>query len=1182
MRAAQRSTETNAALRQRWVICLARIALGAILCGIFLPASSSAQPAANGAANQPAVSVESIESLRKQAADSTELDDDTKQKIDATCAQALDGLKTIAGLSAQAEQFKRDADDVQKRVAALQRRLRELQREEASAPSFPTLTELEQEVSKHEVAREELKAERAKLEAEPTARANRRREIRTRLLSANQRLAEIQQQLDTAAPADEPRLLTEARRAELLVRRMLIDAEQPALQNELAKYDAEDAADYLRLERDVRAEEIRLRTDELQMLQALLAKRRAADSAEALLRARDAVEAAPAPLKAAAEENVALAETAHALTQPIEEVRRQFEKRKGRLEAVQKQFANTERQVREIGLTGSIGALLRRQKGDLPDLRRLAKDVQYRKALIEDTQYDVFQYSDERSESKEVMLKRVLSVVPIDVEIDEDLEAAAQRLVEQRREYLDSVIRNQNAYLDTLFELDATEQRLIRETERYENYIDERVLWIRSNYPLFTSIEIDASDNWIFDPVRWAEVGRQLEHDVRTHWLIYAMGILAFAALLWQKRRTRRELDEISQVAGRGNCTQFRPTMRAARLTLMLAIAWPGMVLFFAWRMNVSSNGSEFAPAVAQALFAVAFVYFPMEFLRRVCRKRGLADTHFGWPTPTIRVLRTNLKWATLLGLPLVYVTSLLYASASEHGIDFIERVCFVAGMVILAIFLRRVLRPDTGIFRVYLVASPGGWFDRLKPFWYAGGVLAPLTLAGMTIAGYYYTAQQLTWRFYATIVFIIVMQLLRDLLQRLLLVRRRAISIQQARERRAAEAAKAEQSGEAAQLRPDQIVPTEEMQPDVAANTEQSRRLIRTGLVAATLVGMWLIWVDVLPALRILDEWPVWTTTVTVAPESLPVGGPIAGLAQSDGSEEAAEPTAQPRQVLHTVTVADVGLAILIFIVMIACARNVPGLMEISVLQRLPLDNSIRYAITSVTRYAIVLLGGILAFNAISIGWSKVQWLATALTFGLAFGLQEIFANFVAGLILLFERPLRVGDIVTVDEISGVVSRIRIRATTITNWDRKEYVIPNKEFITGRMLNWTLSDKINRIVINVGVAYGSDVDRAKRLLLKVCHDHPLILDDPPTLVTFEGFGDNSLNLVVRTFLPNLDNRLPVIDELHTTIDKTFREAGIEIAFPQRDLHLRSVDEAVWRNIKQDSVDKTSSGSAGR
>ena len=125
---------------------------------------------------------------------------------------------------------------------------------------------------------------------------------------------------------------------------------------------------------------------------------------------------------------------------------------------------------------------------------------------------------------------------------------------------------------------------------------------------------------------------------------------------------------------------------------------------------------------------------------------------------------------------------------------------------------------------------------------------------------------------------------------------------------------------------------------------------------------------------------------------------------------------------------------------------------------------------ISTLARYAIVVIGLASASSTIGIGWQKVQWLATALTFGLAFGLQEIFANFIAGLIILFERPIRVGDMVTIDNVTGVVSRIRIRATTIGDSDRKEYIVPNKEFITGRTLNWTLSDTINRIVINVGI----------------------------------------------------------------------------------------------------------------
>ena len=120
------------------------------------------------------------------------------------------------------------------------------------------------------------------------------------------------------------------------------------------------------------------------------------------------------------------------------------------------------------------------------------------------------------------------------------------------------------------------------------------------------------------------------------------------------------------------------------------------------------------------------------------------------------------------------------------------------------------------------------------------------------------------------------------------------------------------------------------------------------------------------------------------------------------------------------------------------------------------------------------------------------------------------------------------------------MVSRIQIRATTVTDWDHKEFIVPNKEFITGRLLNWTLTNRINRVVIPVGVAYGSNTNRATERLLQIARRHPDVLDDPAPLATFEGFGDSTLNLVLRCYLPNLDRRLAVIHELHTEINRVF------------------------------------------
>ena len=157
----------------------------------------------------------------------------------------------------------------------------------------------------------------------------------------------------------------------------------------------------------------------------------------------------------------------------------------------------------------------------------------------------------------------------------------------------------------------------------------------------------------------------------------------------------------------------------------------------------------------------------------------------------------------------------------------------------------------------------------------------------------------------------------------------------------------------------------------------------------------------------------------------------------------------------------------------------------------------------------------------------------------------------------MLFERPIRVGDIVSVGNVMGTVSRIRIRATTITNWDRMDYVVPNKELITGRLLNWTLTNTINRIVVNVGVAYGSDMHRARQILLDVAAKHPLIMDDPAPIATFEGFGNSPLNLVLRCYLPDFAERRETLHQLHEQGNQAFEKEGIEIAFPQLDLHLK-------------------------
>jgi potassium efflux system protein len=297
-------------------------------------------------------------------------------------------------------------------------------------------------------------------------------------------------------------------------------------------------------------------------------------------------------------------------------------------------------------------------------------------------------------------------------------------------------------------------------------------------------------------------------------------------------------------------------------------------------------------------------------------------------------------------------------------------------------------------------------------------------------------------------------------------------------------------------------------------------------------LVGLWLVWLDVFPALRVLDGVTLWHRTEIV-----------------DGAEQAV-----------AVTLTDIGLAAVYAIVTIVLMKQLPAVLEIILLRSTEMSAAGRYTATTLTNYLIVIAGAVLVLITIGVEWSKLQWLVAALGVGIGFGLQEIVANFISGLIILFERPVRVGDIITVGDASGrlmrIRIRIRIRATTIRDFEQKELLIPNKELITGRLLNWTLSDEMTRILIQEGIAYGSDVDKAMEILLELGREDEQVLEDPPPGVVFDKFADSSLNLAFRVFVETLADRLPVMTDMHREIHSRFAEAGITIAFPQRDLHM--------------------------
>jgi small-conductance mechanosensitive channel len=260
------------------------------------------------------------------------------------------------------------------------------------------------------------------------------------------------------------------------------------------------------------------------------------------------------------------------------------------------------------------------------------------------------------------------------------------------------------------------------------------------------------------------------------------------------------------------------------------------------------------------------------------------------------------------------------------------------------------------------------------------------------------------------------------------------------------------------------------------------------------------------------------------------------------------------------TLSFGSIFSAVLVFIAALAITRWLQRFLEKRVLPQTRLDVGARDALKSGLGYVGVVLGSLVAFSALGLDLSNLAIVAGALSVGIGFGLQNIVNNFVSGLILLIERPVKVGDWVVIGGQEGYVKRINVRATEIQTFQRASVIIPNSELLSTAVTNWTHKDTFGRVDIPVGVAYGSDTDRIREILLQCAREHPKANAWPAPQVLFRDFGASSLDFELRFHVDNVDQRLGIASEVRYAIDRAFREAGIEIPFQQTDIHFRDLE----------------------
>jgi small-conductance mechanosensitive channel len=227
-------------------------------------------------------------------------------------------------------------------------------------------------------------------------------------------------------------------------------------------------------------------------------------------------------------------------------------------------------------------------------------------------------------------------------------------------------------------------------------------------------------------------------------------------------------------------------------------------------------------------------------------------------------------------------------------------------------------------------------------------------------------------------------------------------------------------------------------------------------------------------------------------------------------------------------------------------------------VLVKTQIDEGLQYTMIRIVHYIIMGIGALVAFQFIGIDLSGLAVIFGLLSVGIGFGLQNITSNFISGLILLFERPIKVGDRVTVGETEGEVMAINMRSTTILSLNNIAIIVPNSEFVSSRVTNWSHGDPKIRLDIRVGVSYSSDLDTVIKSLQEVADEHPDVMKAPAADVLLDGFGDSSWNMRLRVWISNPKRHYVIRSEINCAIVRKFREYGVEIPFPQRDLHLRS------------------------
>lgn len=889
----------------------------------------------------------------------------------------------------------------------------------------------------------------------------------------------------------------------------------------------------LQLQRDYSSAYIDLSQERAQLLQDAISDKRLDSSEETAKEAQSteldnqAINNDPFYL-AQTEINKHLSDKLIVTTQNNNELNRHSLMVKNRLDRAIQSERNLKEQIDVLKGSLLLSRILFEEQVDLPD----GIFINNLPDKIADLRLEQFEINKQRDQiiQPNIYIDRLMQEYQIthpevtDPNVLKELRSALELLVDARRELLDKLNNQLGNQISGSINLQMDQQQLRSVVSSLESTLAQQIFWVSSNKPInlnwFSTFPSQAVAEFQSFKLNWSNenllIGAKKSLPVLIALILFGL------ILIWQRKKLDTQFEKLNGDINKLNKDSQLHTPLALGIVFLKTLPLSCFVLAIGyWLINSFNVQQEFIWSFAWQ-FAVFWLMF--EWSYRLMSDNGVAVKHFKIPVERVQQNRKRLLRLSLPMLPIILL--------SAYGINNpLSLVGDVIGQLVAIISL----------FCISLCALPF-----CREMWQEKGnhvvrtvvitllTFSPLILMGLVIFGYYYTALRLANRWIDSLYLLMLWFIAYHASLRGLTVAARRLAYRRALERR--QAMLKEKKEEDNSLEPIQEPPM-----DMEQINQQSLRLTTMILFIIFASSFYGIWSDFITVFTYLDGITLWSYTL---------------------------PT-ELGNVVKAVTVADLLLSVSIMAISWFMTRNLPGLLEVLILSRIKLQQGASYAITTILTYVIIAIGTIVSLGILGVAWEKLQWLAAALTVGLGFGLQEIFANFVSGLIILFERPVRIGDTVTIGTYSGTVSRIRIRATTVTDFDRKEVIIPNKAFVTERLINWTLSDTVTRIIIQVGVAYGSDLDKVKEILMKAAKDNVRVMTEPEPVVLFTEFGASTLNHDLRFYVRTLGDRSIAIDEVNRAIDKLCNENDINIAFNQLDVYLHNKQGDEVQEVKR-------------